>query len=720
MKNFFKAFNTGFLNFFSKKRNLIFQSLHSAVMYRFCPFSYGKFLAILQSRPRFRFYLSLYGKFSSFRLHSAVVYRFGLSLYGKFSSFRFNSAVIYRFCLSVIVSVFAFYSMTAYSTKDSAEANEERVVELLKDADTLLVEASEILNELNSNESDEESNDEGNESLGDREQLGEAKGNLRKAKEKFEEARQLVEYDKLKDLDDDVLRTRKGVTDIERYIQETERRIASDNEEETEMDPTGLGPCDPNAADVQAAECCRIGLGLDCENRIRRAVEDSKEVCSELKEKAFNCCYTPASCLPGGEITGQIANVAGMVNSASGGSMSETCKKLKQSLGGFSSINAFMAVQCRTKARKCSSKCSESLDDIDDAFRSACGVSIDPNRSWRNSLKCDQDVYEEYQHAVEKLEDIPGKCREVSRESNRQTAQLASQLMGLFTTAKACKLKLTDEGPVAPTPCTMGCPACTECIEGVCQPKRCGSCEVCMPRNGECVNICIEEQTCNDQGRCVFDETTGETDGGGPNVQDPGPVLGNTTGLGGGGNPDDEDGLNREPSNEFGPGGGGPFAPDDFDITDGGPPLQPGQAGQVGSLLGGTGGGGGGGGLGGGSGGGGGGGGYGGGGGEGDAAPNNILQGFKSGKFGGYGGAGAAGKGKSGHRGYGRGAKGRGKRDKKGKKRKQAKLDLKDLIPKDKKLDQARGKFGSVHDNIFQRVSNRVQVLCRKDKMTCR
>ena len=486
-----------------------------------------------------------------------------------------------------------------------------------------------------------------------------------------------------------------------------------------EVEPIGVGPCNINAlsgvaGSVQLAECCMTGMA--CETRIRRAVNDAEENCKKFKEKAENCCYDPASCLPGGEVAGQIANVAGQVHGASGDSMSETCKKLKQSFTGFSSINAFMAANCKSKARKCISKCNEGLNDIDDAFRDACGVSIDPDRSWKDSFKCTQDVYE-YQYAYERLEDIPDECREVSKESNRQSAQVATQLVGLLTTAKACKLKLADEKPPEPTPCTFGCPTCMECVEGMCKPKQCGPCEVCMAGNGACMSICIEGQTCNDQGRCGFDtSTTGGTD----DPIEPGiknPVLGAISdGAGGGGSLTNESGLSRELSNESGP-GGGPFQESDFDLTDGVPGLKPGQAGSVGGLLGGGGGGSGGGLGGGGSGGGGGGGsggGYGGGGGEDDASPNDILQGFQSGKFGGYGG-------KGGHKGYGKAPKGgRGKKGKNKKKRKQAKLDLKNLMPKDKKLDNARGKFGSIHDNIFQRISNRVQILCRKDKMNCR
>ena len=89
-----------------------------------------------------------------------------------------------------------------------------------------------------------------------------------------------------------------------------------------EVEPTGVGPCNPTAlggvaGSVQLAECCMAEMA--CATRIRRAVNDAKENCKDFKEKAENCCYDPASCLPGGEVAGQIANVAGQVHGASGG-----------------------------------------------------------------------------------------------------------------------------------------------------------------------------------------------------------------------------------------------------------------------------------------------------------------------------------------------------------------------------------------------------------------
>ena len=147
------------------------------------------------------------------------------------------------------------------------------------------------------------------------------------------------------------------------------------------------------------------------------------------------------------------------------------------------------------------------------------------------------------------------------------------------------------------------------------------------------------------------------------------------------------------------------------DMEDGEPGLDSSGPSGFGGLVtaGGGGSGGGGGGLGG-----------GGGGGDGDDAPNDggsakarkILQGYQGGKFTGYGGGGSnnnAG-----------GRKGRGWKSKKDKKKKRgmASLDLKKLFPKEKR-NKKIGKFGSPHDDIFKRVSDRFQYMCRTKKIDC-
>ena len=524
---------------------------------------------------------------------------------------------------------------------------------------------------------------------------------------------------------------------IEEHKKEVDRLLdnESDEEEPEEEEPVqevqGEGPCAMSAQGANANEgspikCCR--MGEPCAGKIDRALREAEEICEEASEKAHKCCLSPESCIPGGVVTTQILSVAGQANAASGDSMSETCKKLKQSFTGFASINSFMAASCKTKARRCRKQCNSALEEPSIAFKRACGVSLTKKGPYRDNMACDYNVYEEYQDRYRSLKQVPKVCKEISLESNRKSAEVAGQLAGLYATAKACKISLAGEESLAPTPCTFGCPTCTECKDNKCQPKTCGPCEVCRGGDGQCSSLCITGQTCNTETKlCEFNNNDGGTTSPAPPIS-----MGTPGGLGGGGTPDGG-GLDGQSLDGGLPSGmpqqlgltDGPFVPGDFDpgskkpsLPGGGSPA--GAGGLLGSASGG--GGGGGGGLGGS--GGGGGGGYGGAGGEEGAYPNEILQGFKGGKFGGYGGGGSAAasggkKGAGGYKGYGgRQDKSKGKKGRK--KRKLAKLDLKKLLPKNKKLDKARGKFGSVHDNIFQRVSNRVQVLCRKSKMNCR
>ncbi|MDE0518217.1 MAG: hypothetical protein OXH36_01480, partial [Bdellovibrionales bacterium] len=98
-------------------------------------------------------------------------------------------------------------------------------------------------------------------------------------------------------------------------------------------------------------------------------------------------------------------------------------------------------------------------------------------------------------------------------------------------------------------------------------------------------------------------------------------------------------------------------------------------------------------------------------GGKAPARKKKVLLGFKGGKFTGYGG-GASNSGEE---------RSRRRASRSGKKRRGvAALDLKKLLPKGKQLNNKVGKFGSPHDNIFQRMSDRIQWMCRTEQISCK
>ena len=91
--------------------------------------------------------------------------------------------------------------------------------------------------------------------------------------------------------------------------------------------------------------------------------------------------------------------------------------------------------------------------------------------------------------------------------------------------------------------------------------------------------------------------------------------------------------------------------------------------------------------------------------------PAQVALGLKSGgKFKGYGGGGNK--------------SNPSKRSRTRKKSKKdpknfASLDLKKLLPKGKQINHKTGKYGSPHDNIFKRMSDRIQWMCRKERIDC-
>ena len=414
-------------------------------------------------------------------------------------------------------------------------------------------------------------------------------------------------------------------------------------------------------------EMCKVNNNQACEAKLKSAISEAVEICGDLQSEAHKCCHSPEKCVGGG--LAHALDGLGKMNVALSqlGSQKRTCEAVQQTYGMYSGMQGAMAAQCRRKASKCTSGCNEQLSSVIEAFESACGVDPRQQDSHDESLSCTEDFFDEYrtkifsnQHGQANDGDVniskAGKdCQRTGQESNRNIGDMTTNL----GTALLASVK---------------------------------ECEQKAQQNG------WEWSAPTPPNWQAPAPPTG------PQVQPQSPGLPPPVQAGGGG---DSKKLPDGPSMQK------PANPFDVqpDMEDGEPGLDPSGPSGFGGLVtaGGGGSGGGGGGLGG-----------GGGGGDGDDAPNDggsakarkILQGYQGGKFTGYGGGGSnnnAG-----------GRKGRGWKSKKGKKKKRgmASLDLKKLFPKEKR-NKKIGKFGSPHDDIFKRVSDRFQYMCRTKKIDC-
>ncbi len=415
---------------------------------------------------------------------------------------------------------------------------------------------------------------------------------------------------------------------------------------------------------------CEKGEEQNCEEDLKLAFEEAAEICATLQKEAHECCHTPEQCVGGGLATALDGLGKMHIGISSLKGPKKACKAVRQTFGLFSSMQGAMATQCTRKANACQEGCAQEQRRVAEQFKQACNHDIRIKADYdENEHTCDEQFFKHYRSQYKKSgwsaqEDInislvPEQCERTGREANRNIQAMSTNLgTSLMASMKECGE--TGEPLKWETPKPPKIPRYTRPDIPTPSPRP---------------------------------------------VPTPSPYLG-----GGGREPPPNRPKKRglptpnTPGPAADPLGVEPDLPDD-PAKDG-----PGAPGGMGGLLGGSGGSSG---MGGFGLSGGGGGGSPGGEGNDDDSPkgNKILHGYAGGKFAGYGGGGSA---NQGGRKFKRSAKNKKNR------RKLARLNLKKILPKGKQMNHKVGKFGSPHDNIFQRMSNRYQWLCRTNKMNCK
>ena len=412
---------------------------------------------------------------------------------------------------------------------------------------------------------------------------------------------------------------------------------------------------------------CKKGEGMACESKLYRALEEAQDVCSDLQREARECCHEPERCVGGGlahalDSLGKLhVTIAGIKG------QKDQCKAVQQTFGMYGGMQGAMAAQCTRTANACSRGCNAEVEKVAEAFQDACNHDPRTKADYDENINsCDQKLFDYYMKNYNgftnteriRIGEVSDECKTTGKEANRRIQDMSTHIgTSLVAGMKECGME-PDEWKPEPVP--LGCP-----------PN-------CPPPPPTCPPICPTSPLPPPS----IQTTDGGAGGGGPsNVVDPfanDPILQAA-------NPFDENPDLGEEGSKVGKG-----------IGKGMSGLLGGSGGTGGSGLGGLGGGG-----------------SSGGGRNRGGAPTKkkkVLLGFKGGKFTGYGGGGDS-----------REERSRGRASKRGRaKRKMSSLDLKKLLPKGKQLNHKVGKFGSPHDDIFQRLSNRIKWMCRTEQISCR
>ena len=476
---------------------------------------------------------------------------------------------------------------------------------------------------------------------------------------------------------------------------------------------------DPNDKRRLKWAICQMNNNMACEAKLEQALVEAIRTCATLQTEALDCCHAPEECV-GGSLAHALDSLGKMnvaIGTMKGGKAH--CDAIQQTHGMYGGMQGVMASQCRSKAGACTRDCNQKMAPINQAFEEACGVSINSGTSHKDSYSCDKDFFNHYMAMYKgknekeiNIAQVPEECKRTGREANRRIQDMGTNLgASLLASAQECEAMAqengwgtwsgTTGGDYQPGPTVYTTTASTT-----------GSSESVGGSTGSNSSTGSSSSTGGGGGGERDPTTDGSTmgvsstDGGGAdptnpfvNTDTPGDVA-QIPGLNLGGGGDKKKNKGMPPFGDMNI----QQAANPFDTEPAMEETGPGLGGDVnaqdltGGLIGGTGGGG------------------SGGGGRYGAYPRKPAQvalGLKSGgKFKGYGGGGGNKGGSS------RGSRAR----KKGKKNPKnfASLDLKKLLPKGKQINHKTGKYGSPHDNIFKRMSDRIQWMYRKERIDCR
>ena len=402
--------------------------------------------------------------------------------------------------------------------------------------------------------------------------------------------------------------------------------------------------------------------GKSCERKLKNALETATENCAHVQKEAMDCCHNPEECTGGGLMSALKALGAMYISmNASTGARAKFCKSTKDTMTMFVGMQGSMAYQCKKRAKACITKCQAEINKVRESFKYACaselGSKLEHNSDYHS---CDKDFLYKYSDLYNSSNnEYEVKIPRVPTECQRTGEESNRSIMEMATSMATGLLTAK---------------------------KECGFEDKPTERTNNFKPLPGFDRLPSNQAPTKTKTTTGGTGG-----------VRFTQGGGGDTKKERKMFSDDSPSNPT-------FNPLDVEPPplDGEDPIGPRANSGMGGLIGG-GTGGGGGGLGGGLG--------GGGGSEGsgeegdsDGSPTDVLTGYDQNKLR-YSGGGGGMRGGSNHFNL---------RKRKGKSNRK-------LAAKQNKLkkDKLKKQFGTLHDNIFKRVSTRIQYLCNRNQLSC-
>ena len=178
----------------------------------------------------------------------------------------------------------------------------------------------------------------------------------------------------------------------------------------------------------------KCAYGMPCASEIKMAFNQAEQECNSLKSKATICCEDPLKCAEAG--TNDLFKSAGSV----AGGITENCQRIQERLKNVGSVTQQMADKCKSVASSCVQVCTQQIsENFLSTFNKYCNFDFTRDQAYdRNSHTCEGDLISDYvREYSEKLASIPGQCELVGQKSE-QLKQSAEEMLRSSASAQKC------------------------------------------------------------------------------------------------------------------------------------------------------------------------------------------------------------------------------------------------------------------------------------------
>ena len=199
-------------------------------------------------------------------------------------------------------------------------------------------------------------------------------------------------------------------------------------------------------------------LGMPCEQDLQQYFQMGLNQCKKLATKAKTCCSDPLKCLPGG--TGASQRLFTHAGISAQNSISQNCAQLKNQLKHTGQVSQQMANQCRKSAENCSQSCTQIIvSHIQQPFFNICTFDLNQPESYDPTRHtCAKEMIQQYTTQYQKeLVPLLSQCTTEGQKS-QNLASTAQELLKSALSAQQCQQSVSAglaTGDTPPNPATL-------------------------------------------------------------------------------------------------------------------------------------------------------------------------------------------------------------------------------------------------------------------------